>query len=138
MDELCTPHWAYRACYLGPTWVFYGRSHMSVTVWDSYWSYMGVPIWVTRIHPTHPTLGPYMIAIWATLGSIIGVSICACPHWTHMGVPTWAWPYGTITHGAHIGLLSGPHMGLIWACPYGHTFMSLLSGPTWVHYGQPI
>ena len=85
------PIWA---CYLGPTWVLYGRSHMGVTVWDSYWSYMGVPIWVTRIHPT---LGPYMIAIWATLGSIIGVSLCACP----------------------LGRMGPSHMGPILACYLG-------------------
>ena len=69
----------------GPTWVIYGRVHMGMTVWDTYRSYMDVPIWVTRIHPT---LGPYMIAIWATHKPISGVSICACPHWTQMSVPT--------------------------------------------------
>ena len=112
----------------GPTWVIYGRVHMGMTVWDTYRSYMGVPIWVTRIHPT---LGPYMIAIWATYLSIIGVSICACPQWTQMGVPIWAWPYVTITHGSHIGLLSRPHMGQFWECPYGLGRM----GNIWVIYG---
>ena len=116
---------------IGPTWVIYGRVHMGMTVWDTYRFYMDVPtIWVTRIHPT---LGPYMIGIWATHEPIIGVSICACPHWTQMGVPIWAWPYVTITHGSHIGLLSRPHMGQFWECPYGLDRMGpILACP----YGQ--
>ena len=56
------------------------------------------PIWVlywqARIYPT---LGPYGIAIWASHGSI-------------MGVPLWAWPYGTYMGGL-------VRMGPIWACP---------------------
>ena len=42
------------------------------------------------------------------------------PYGSYMGVPIWAWPYRTITQGAHIGLLSEPHMG-----PYGSAHMGL-------------
>ena len=99
-------------CDIGPTWVHYGRAHMCLTVWDPYGSSMGVAIWATRIHRT------YGIAIWATHGSIIGVSICACPHWTHIG-PIWACPYGLCR-------IWPSHMGPILAC---------YLGPTWVYYG---
>ena len=74
-------------------------------------SYMDVPIWEIRIHPS---LGPYGKVNWATHGSIIGVSICACPHWTHIGtiwdahVGLAVWDHHT---WGHIDLLSGPHNG---------------------------
>ena len=68
----------------------------------------------------HPILGTYGLAIWATHESIIGVSICACPHWTHMGrihpilglngLAIWA-PHGSIM-GSPFEIV---RIGLIWA-----------------------
>ena len=115
---------------------------MCLTVWDPYGSSMGVAIWATRIHRT------YGIAIWATHGSIIGVSICACPHWTHMG-PIRACPYGqallhpilSLTvwanpYTSHTGL---GRMGPICACPYGKARIHPKLGPCviaiWAHHG---
>ena len=85
------PIWA---CYLGPTWVLYGRAHMSLTVWDSHGSYIGKPVYI----PQWAHMG--LIAVWAPHGSNMGVPIFACPYTVY--------PYGSIiTHGVHMGLLSG-------------------------------
>ena len=113
--SLTGPIWS---CFLCPTWVLYWHAHMVLYVWDPYGSFMGLSIWETRIHSSP---GPYGNAIWATHGSIIGVYICACLHWTHIGT--------------------------IWPCPYGLACMGTNSfssqtwpiwdlGPTWVNYGR--
>ena len=50
---------------MGPIWVLYGRDHMGNSHTSLTWS-----IWKCYL---------------GTHGSIIGLSICACPHWTHIG-----------------------------------------------------
>ena len=83
---------------------------------------------------------PYGQAIWATHGSIIGVSLCACPHWTHIGT-IWAahvglavWDHHT---WGHIGLLSGPYMGPLWTAHMGlavwETYGSFMGLPIWAY-----
>ena len=142
------PIWA---CYLGLDWVLYGRSHMGMTVWDSYGSNMGVSIWVTRIHPTHPTLGPYMIAIWSPHGSFMGVSLCD-PYGSIMGLSIMG-PVCDVYGLTHMGLVFGPHMGHLRVCPYEvgilaphGSIMSLsiwtspytsLTGPIWACFLGP-
>ena len=88
---------------------------MGLTLWDQYGSYMGVPIWEIRIHPS---LGPYGNANWATKGPLLAYLYALVRIGTiwdaHVGLAVWdhhTW--------GHIGLLSGPYMGPLWAAHMG-------------------